>query len=140
MIFNRTSGSTLPDDTPDDTTATFTKTITLAGSTIHSVTTSAVAAAVTAASPPPTVHGEATVGIAVGVSLGVALLVSVGMLWRQRREATRLRAKKRDWKKKFIALLESKTETQKGENVPQHTSEKLVRYQLDDAKIGEMPS
>ena len=138
MIFNRTSGST----SPDNTTVTFTSTVTLAGATIHSVTTStATAAAGTAASPPPlTVHREATVGVAVGVSLGLALLGSVAMLWRQRREAKGLREEKKNWEEKYIALLESKIETQKSENVPHHSSERLMRYELEDATIEEMPN
>ena len=142
MIFDRTSGST----SPDNSTTTFTSTVTLADSTIHSVTTStATADAGTAASPPPpTVHRETTVGVAAGVSLGMALLGSVAMLWRQRREASRLREEKKNWEEKYIALLESKweskTETQKGENVPHRSRERLARYELGDATIEEMPS
>ena len=141
MIFNRTSGST----SPDDTAITFTSTVTLAAATIHSVTTStATAAAGTATSPPRTVHREATVGVAVGVSLGMAILGFVAMLWRQRREASRLREEKKNWEEKYNALLESKweskTETQKNENVPHHSRERLARYELGDATIEEMPS
>lgn len=109
-----------------------------------SVTTSNATAAGIGASPPPTVHREVTVGVAVGVSLGLAFLGSVAMLWRQRREARDLRKERKDWEEKYIALLESqwesKTETQNSENVPHHPSERAVRYQLDDATIGEMPS
>ena len=140
VIFDRPSGST----SPNNPTATFTSTVTLAGATRYSVTTSAATAAGTAASPPPTVHGEATVAVAVGVSLGMALLGSVAMLWRQKREAKGLREDKKTWEEKYIALLESKcdskTERQKSENVPHHSSERLVRYELENATMREMPS
>ena len=66
------------------------------------------------------------------------------MLWRQRREASGLREEKKNWEEKYIALLESKLEpkieTQKSEHVPHHPSESVMRYQLDDVTIGEMPS
>ena len=111
---------------------------------MQSFTTLTATAAGTAASPPPTVHREATVGVAVGAPLGMALLGSVAMLWRQRREARGLREEKKNWEEKYIALLESKwesrTETQKSEHIPRNSSERLVRYQLEDATIGEMPS
>ena len=142
MIFDRTSGST----SPDNTTATFTSTVTLAGSTTKSVTTSTATAdaGTTASPPPPVVHREATVGAAVGVSLGTALLGSVAMLWRQRREASGLREEKKISEEKYIALLESKweakTETQKSENVLHHSSERPVRYEVGDGTIREMPS
>ena len=109
-----------------------------------SVTTSTATAAGIGASPSPTVHKEVTVGVAVGVSLGLALLGSVAMWWRQRREARGLRKERKDWEEKYIALLESKwesiTETRNSEDVPHHPSERAVRYQLDDATIGEMPT
>ena len=140
VIFDRRSGSM----SPNNTTATLTSTVTLAGATMQSFTTLTATAAGTAAAPPPTVHREATVGVAVGVSLGMALLGSVAMLWRQRREARGLREEKKNWEGKYIALLESKweskIETQRSEKVPHHSRERLVRYQLEDATIGEMPS
>ena len=139
VIFDRTSGST----SPNNTTATFTSTVTLAGATLRSATTSTATGAGTAASPPRTVDGKVTVAVAVGVSLGMVLLGSLVMLWRQRREAKGLREEKKDWEEKYIALLkskwESRTETQ-SENVPLHSSERLVRYELDGATVGERPS
>ena len=66
VIFDRTSGST----SPNDTTATSTSTVTLAGATLHSVTTSAATAVETAASPPGTVDGKVIVAVAVGVPFG----------------------------------------------------------------------
>ena len=68
----------------------------------------------------------------------MVLLGSLVMLWRQRREAKGLREEKKTWEEKYIALLESKTETQKSENVPHHSSERLVRYELEDATMREM--
>ena len=130
VIFDRTSGST----SPNDTTAVFPSTVTLAGATIHSVTTSTATAPGTAASPPLTVHREITVGVAVGVSWGMTLLGSAAMLWRQRREARGLREEKKDWEEKYVALLESRWEskpkTQRSENVPHHSGERLVRYEI----------
>ena len=140
VIFDRPSGST----SLNNTTATLTSAVTLAGATIHSVTTSTATAAEPVALPPPTVHREATVGVAVGAPLGMALLGSVAMLWRQRREARVLREEKKNWEEKCIALLESKGESkfekQKRKNVPHRSSERLVRYELEDATIGELPS
>ena len=164
VIFNRSSGSTSPNNT-----ATVTSTVTLAGVTMKSATTRAITAAGTAASPlsasgreatvdiavsttattaagtaasPPLTHNqEATVGVAVGVPLGIALLGFVGMLWRQKKEAIGLRKEKKNWEEKYIALLsllESKMETQRSQNVPHSSSETLTRYQLEDATIGEL--
>ena len=135
VIFNRSSGSTSPNNT-----ATVTSTVTLAGVTMKSVTTTATTAAGTAASPPLTRDREATVGVAVGVPLGIALLGFVGMLWRQKKEAIGLRKEKKNWEEKYIALLESKMETQRSQNVPHSSSERLTRYQLEDATIGELAS
>ena len=133
VIFNRSSGSTSPNST-----ATVTSTVTLAGHTIISAATLAATGAGTAASPPPTSDREPTVVVAVGVPLGIALLGCVGMLWRQKREANGLRKEKTAWEEKYVALLESKTETQRSENVPHGSSARLMRHQLEDAAIGEM--
>ena len=163
VIFNRSSGSTSPNNT-----ATVTSTVTVAGVTMKSVTTRAITAAGTAASPlstsgreatvdiavsttattaagtaaspPLTRKREATVGVAVGVPLGIALLGFVGMLWRQKKEAIGLRKEKENWEEKYIALLESKMERQRSQNVPHSSSERLTRYQLEDATIGELAS
>lgn len=138
VIFNRSSGSTSPNNT-----AMVTSTVTLAGVTMKSVTTTATTAAGTAASPPLTRNREATVGVAVGVPLGIALLGFVGMLWRQKKEAIGLRKEKKNWEERYIALLsllESKMETQRSQNVPHSSSERLTRYQLEDATIGELAS
>lgn len=114
VMFNRTSGSTSPNST-----ATTTSTVTIAAATIKAGdTTTATATAIgTAASPPSTSDKAATAGAAVGFPLGLALLGVVGMLWRQKRQASGLRKAMMDREEKYIARLESKMETRRTENV-----------------------
>ncbi len=136
VIFNRSSGSTLPNDT-----STIISTVTLAASTIRSVTsvvTTAAATTRTAASSPPTSHRETTVGVAVGVPLGIALFAVGGMLWGQKRKADGLMREKKGREEKSMALLESIRETMRREDVPHGLSGSPVRYQLEDATIGEL--
>ena len=78
------------------------------------------------------------VGVAVGVPLGIALFAVGGMLWGQKRKADGLMNEKKGWEEKNIALLESIRETRRREDIPNHLSESPVRYQLEDATIGEL--
>lgn len=130
VIFNRSSGSTSPNST-----ATVTSTVTLAGATVKSVTTTATIAAGTAALRSPTSDREATVGVAVGVPLGIGIVGCVGMLLRQKREAKRLREEKRNWEARYDAILKSKMETPRSEELPYSGPR---RHQLEDATIGEL--
>ena len=135
IIFNRSSGSTSPNDT-----ATVTSTVTLTGATVESVTVTPTATAAGTAAPPlPTSNREATVGMAVGLPLGIALLGFVGLLWRLRRETTRLRKDKEKWEEKYIALLESKRELSRSGIVTHGPDERLIRpHQLEDTTIREL--
>ncbi len=78
------------------------------------------------------------VGVAVGLPLGIALFAVGGMLWGQKRKADGLMNEKKGWEEKNIALLESIKETLRRENMPYLLSGSPVRFQLEDATIGEM--
>lgn len=130
VIFNRSSGSTSPNST-----AIVRSTVTLAGATVQSVTTTATIAAGTAALRSPISDRGSTVGVAVGIPLGIGIVGCVGMLLRQKREANRLREEKRDWEARYDALLKSRMETLRSEEIP-HSWQRC--HQLEDATMGDL--
>ena len=125
VILNRSSGSTSLTGP-----ATVASAGTPAATTVDSATITR-----TATSLPSTSDRAATVGAAVGVPLGLALLAFVAMLWRQKREAARLRKQKEDWEEKYITLLQSKSERQRS-----ILSERAMRHEVEETTIGELAS
>ena len=114
--------------------------MTLAGATATSVITLATTVTGTAATLPLTSDRAEIVGVAIGGPLGLALLGLVAMLWRQKKEAAKLRKEKEDWEVKYTTLLQSKSETYRsGINVPHTFSGSITRYELGEATIGELP-
>ena len=133
VIVDRLSDSTLPDQT-----GAVTSTVTIPGATIKSLNASAATTIGTSPSLPQTSdRGEGTVGVSAGIPLGMALLGAVGLLWRQKRDANRLRKERNDWEEKYVALLESQMETLRSENVPRSSSKRVI-HQLEGIPIGEM--
>ena len=133
IIFNRTSSSTSPSNT-ETSTVVFASTVTAVSSIATSLTTlsnvtatdaAAVAAScsqsntVTLSSP----SSRRNIAIAAGMSalLGLGLLVTLGLLWRQRKQKQNLSKAIQTWEQKFSELMKTQAVTVGGaEHQTQH--------------------
>lgn len=103
VIFNRTSGSTSPNNTND---APFTVTVT----STASVSVSPPASNSPSNTPPSSSSGkDAAVGAGVSGLLGLAFLITLGLLWRQRRQKQSLRKDVETWEEKYARSMEVTT-------------------------------
>ena len=108
VIFNRTSGSTLPNNTDDNTvvitaTATVTTTVTTVASSLNpimSTSSSASASVSPATSQQSSSAKEVAIGAGVGGALGLALLIASILLWRLRKQKQGLAKDVRTWEDK----------------------------------------
>lgn len=103
VIFNRTSGSTSPNNTND---APVTVTV------IATVTATVSASASASNSPsnhitsPSSSGKDAAIGAGMSGLLGLALLIALGFLWRQRRQKQSLRKDVETWEGRHAKLME----------------------------------
>lgn len=128
MINNRTSGSTLPNDTS-------------AAATIIGTSTSTATATFTAgaaAGSSSSSKDQAAIGAGVGVPLGLALLGALAMLWRQRRREQGLKMKAEGWEKRYDALVRTKGVAYGEDNALMQQGKGGPWYQLEDARIEEL--
>lgn len=118
VVFNRTSGSTLPNNT-NDATVTVTATAAAAPTTI-TTTITATALALASPSDAPSNHTkaaswssssgkEAAIGAVVGGLLGLALLVTLVILLRQKKEKQRLSEDVQIWENRCRESMTMKT-------------------------------
>ncbi|CAF9935013.1 MAG: hypothetical protein ALECFALPRED_006213 [Alectoria fallacina] len=138
VIFNRTSGSTSPNNT-NAVTVTVTATTTESVSNPSSVrNTSSLAS-----------NREAATGAGVGVPLGLALLVTLGLLWRQIKHAQSLKNDVQTWESRYGELIRTKTSDFSGvEQRPQHrfvgqgsnevAGQPRIAHQLESWRPGEI--
>lgn len=133
MIYNRTSGSTGPNDT-------------IAATTIISTVTVSSTASVSTPTPAPAPSSAkntaAAVGAGVGVPMSFALLAALGLLWRQRKYRVGLEEKSDAWEKKYAALEKMKSVRHEGQCLREGGSGHQLEdtgtdYQLDDTGINE---
>ena len=148
VIFNRTSGSTSPNITNA---ATVTVTATAAAA-LTTVTTTATALAVASASDAPSNHitassssssgKEAAIGAVVGGLLGVALLVTLVLLWRQKKQKQSLSDDVRMWENRYRESVTMKTEGfGDGEEGQEHHPRQLEGWcpdEIDGTQIYEV--
>ena len=111
VIFNRTSGSTSPNDS-DTSSITILSTATV---TVSSGTALSTAETDPSDNTIQQTHDTSSsskkstaIGVGVGVPCGLALLGAMGLLWRQRARELDARREARDWEEKYTALLKSK--------------------------------
>lgn len=105
VIFNRTSGSTSPNITN---TATVTVTATTPALALTSNSSSVHVASSSSSSPSSPSNEEVAIGAGMGVPLGLALLVTLGLLWRQRIYKQSLERDVQTWEGRYRELAKDK--------------------------------
>ena len=134
VIFNRTSGST---STNIANAVTVTETATF---TVHATATDTLTAtALASPSKSPSVSStslscsnrEAAVGAGLGVTLGLALLVTLGLLWRQRKHKQSLRTDVQTWEWRYHELTTKVVTLSRDEHQPIHHSPAWTPRELD---------
>lgn len=101
VIFNRTSGSTSPNTTN---TATVTVTATATPLNLPSGSSSVQNTSISSSS-----SKETAIGAGLGVTLGLGLLVTFGLLWKQRKHKQSLSKDVQTWEGKYWESVKTKT-------------------------------
>ena len=105
MIFNRTSGSTSPNNTNiASITVTATAIVTTTATTSTSTNLSIYSKLSTSSS-----RREIGIGAGVGGLLGLALFVTFGLLWRQSKHKQSLKIDAQNWQRKYSELMADRT-------------------------------
>ena len=138
MIFNRTTGSTSPNN-PNNRDV---LTVTVSASTIVTTTVSS-----TIAPSNPTAYASLTpssdesikVGLGVGLPLGLAFLGLLALLWRQRSRELGARTEAHTWREKYEELREEQRgESTSGEGQVQELHENCRPSEIDGSHFYEM--
>ena len=119
VIFNRTSGSTFPNNTNDATvvitaTATVTTTATTLASNSGPIESISSSVSVSPSSSQSSLAKEAAIGAGVGGALGIALLIALLMLWRLRKQKQGLTKNVDTWERKYRDSMATKTSVSGG--------------------------
>ena len=138
VIFNRTSGSTLPNITDiSSATTTSSTTVSLSSQAASPTITAQPLNRTLCPNTPSSSNKPAVVGVGVGVPSGLALLGTLGLLWKQRARELSAAKEAHVWKERYDEVVERKYASVVGAESTTHELEHWGPNEIDGRLVHE---